>query len=42
MARSERELDVDATKLPCEAAVFVLGVDDEDLDLAAEGAHGQG
>ena len=42
VARSERELDVHATELPCEAAVLVLGVDDEDLDVAAEGAHGQG
>jgi hypothetical protein len=35
VAGSERELDVDPTEVPRKPAVFVLGIDDEDLHIAA-------
>ena len=41
MARAERELDIDAAHLGCESAVFMLRIDDEDLDSSTERAHSQ-
>ncbi len=39
---AQRELDVDAAEPSCQAAVLVLGIDDEDLGAGAERAHGEG
>ena len=41
VARPERKLDVDAAEQSCKPAVLVLGVDQEDLDAAAQRRHRQ-